>query len=57
MNVKWDVDAYVNGERIAKNLLDLALKQNRMLDDVKKELKEHFPTVEFRVTGGRKKGK
>ena len=54
MDGKWDVDAYVNGERIAKNLLALALKQNRMLDDVKKEIKEHFPTVEFRVTGDRK---
>jgi len=52
---KMDVDAYVNGELIAKNLLDLALKQNRMLVDVKKELKEHFPTVVFKVTGGRKK--
>jgi len=52
---KMDVDAYVNGELIAKNLLDLAMKQNRTLVDVKKELKEHFPTVEFKVTGGRKR--
>ena len=55
MSKNRDVDAYVNGERIAKNLLAMALKQNRMLDDVKKELKEHYPTVEFKITGRRRK--
>jgi len=44
----WDVNAYVNGELIGKKLVALALKQNKTLDDVKKELREHFPNVEFR---------
>jgi len=44
----WDVNAYVNGELIAEKLLALALKQNKMLDDVKKELREHFPNVVFK---------
>jgi len=45
----WDINAYVNGELIGEKLLVLALKQNRTLDDVKKELREHFPNVEFRT--------
>jgi len=45
----WDVNAYVNGEPIAEKLLALALKQNKTLDDVKKELREHFPNVEFKT--------
>jgi hypothetical protein len=44
----WDVFAYVNGELIGEKLLALALKQNKTLDDVKNELREHFPNVEFR---------
>ena len=44
-----DVDAYLNGKLIARNLLALALEQNKMLADVKKELQAHFPEIEFRV--------
>ena len=54
-----EVNAYVNGELIAKDLLGYALKQKNpamSLDDVKKEMREHFPNVEFRVekTGAKK---
>jgi len=60
-----DVDAFVNGERIARNLLSMALKAKNpanSLDDVKRELRETFPTVEFgcfrngKYTSGPKKG-
>jgi hypothetical protein len=44
-----EVNGYVKGEKVAKNLVALALKQNKMLDDVKKELREHFPAIVFRV--------
>jgi predicted metalloprotease with PDZ domain len=46
------VNAYVNGELIMRDLLCYALKQKnpaKSLDDVKKEMREHFPTVEFKV--------
>jgi hypothetical protein len=49
MNKRKDVNGYVNGKKIAKNLLALALKQNKMLDDLKKELREHFPEIVFKV--------
>jgi len=44
-----EVNGYVNGEKVAANLVALALKENKMLADVKAELKEHFPTIEFKV--------
>jgi hypothetical protein len=51
-----DVNGYVNEVLIVRNLLALALKQNRMLDDVKKEHRELYPDIVFRVeeenTGG-----
>jgi hypothetical protein len=47
---KWkDVSGYVNGKKVAKNLLALAVKQNKMLVDVKKELRERFPEIVFKV--------
>ena len=39
----------VNGEKVAANLVALALKQNKLLTEVKAEMKEHFPTIEFKV--------
>jgi predicted DNA-binding transcriptional regulator len=50
--VNKDVNAYVNGELIMRDLLGYALKQKnpaKSLDDVKKEMREHFPAVEFKV--------
>jgi len=44
-----DVNGYVGGKKVAKNLLALALKQNKTLNEVKIELKEHFPTIVFKV--------
>ena len=44
-----EVNGYVNGKKIAKNLVSLALKENRMLDDIKKELREHFPEIIFKA--------
>jgi hypothetical protein len=44
-----DVNGYLDGKKIAKNLLALALKENKALDDVKKELREHFPEIVFKV--------
>jgi len=49
MRKRKEVNGYVNGSRIAKNLVALALKQNRFLDDVKRELKETFPDIVFKV--------
>jgi hypothetical protein len=49
MNKRKDVNGYVNGKKVAKNLLALALKQNKMLDEVKKELREHVPEIVFKV--------
>ena len=43
------VNAYVNGKLIAKDLLGRAVRENKMLNTVKAELKETFPTIEFRV--------
>jgi len=44
-----EVNGYVNGEKVAANLVELALKENKLLTDVKAELKEHFPTIIFKV--------
>jgi len=47
-----EVNAYVNGELIMRDLLGYALKQKKpakSLDDVKKEMRERYPNVEFRV--------
>jgi hypothetical protein len=44
-----DANGYLNGKKIAKNLLALALKENRTLDEVRKELREHFPEIIFKV--------
>jgi SPX domain protein involved in polyphosphate accumulation len=44
-----DVNGYLNGKKIAKNLLALALKENKTLDDVKKKLREYFPEIVFKV--------
>jgi len=44
-----DVNGYVDGKKVAKNLLALALKENKSLNEVKRELKEHFPTIVFKV--------
>jgi hypothetical protein len=44
-----EVNGYVNGEKAAKNLVALALEQNKMLDDVKKELRARFPEIIFKV--------
>jgi hypothetical protein len=49
MYKRKEVNGYVNGEKVAKNLLALALKQNKMLDEVKKELREHFPEIVFKA--------
>jgi hypothetical protein len=49
MNKRKDVNGYVNGKKVATNLLAMALKQNKMLDDLKKELREHFPEIVFKV--------
>jgi protein required for attachment to host cells len=43
-----EVNGYINGKKVAKNLVLLALEQNKMLGDVKKELKAHFPEIIFR---------
>jgi hypothetical protein len=43
------VNGYVNSKRIAKNLVALALEQNKMLEDVKKELRAHYPEIVFKV--------
>ena len=53
-----EVNAYVNGELVMRDLLGYALKQKspaKILDDVKKEMREHFPNVEFRVEKIKKK--
>jgi hypothetical protein len=44
-----DANGYLNGKKIAKNLLAWALKENKTLDEVKKELREHFPEIVFKV--------
>jgi len=44
-----DVNGYVEGKLIAKNLLTKALKENRMLDEVLAELRSHFPGIVFKV--------
>jgi hypothetical protein len=49
MNKRKEVNGYVNGEKVVKNLVTLALKQNKMLDEVKKELRDHFPEIVFKV--------
>jgi len=46
-----DVNAYLHGKLIAKNLLKLALSQNKMLADVKNELRSHYPSIEFKIVG------
>ena len=43
------VNGYVNNELVAKDLLTLALKEYKMLSEVKNELKKHFPTIVFKV--------
>jgi hypothetical protein len=44
-----EVNGYVNGKKVASNLVELALQQNKMLDAVKKELRAHFPEIVFKV--------
>jgi len=44
-----EVNGYVDGKKVAKNLIALALKENKMLNEVKAELKKHFPTIIFKV--------
>ena len=46
---KKEVNGYVDEKKIAKNLVALSLKENKMLTDVKKELREHFPSIVFKV--------
>jgi hypothetical protein len=43
-----EVNGYVKDKLVAKNLIALALKQNKFLDNVKRELKENFPTIVFK---------
>jgi len=45
----WDVNAYVNGKKVVKRLLVMALWLNTTLDDVKKQLRAHFPNVVFKT--------
>ena len=49
MKIRKEVNGYLNGKKIAKNLVALALKEYKSLDEVKKELKEHFPDIVFKV--------
>jgi hypothetical protein len=49
MYKREEVNGYVNGVKVARNLMVLALKQKKMLDDVKRELREHFPGIIFKV--------
>jgi len=43
------VNAYLMGKLLAKDLVKIALKQNKYLSDIKTELKETYPNVVFRV--------
>jgi len=50
--VTKEVNAYVNGELIMRDLLGYALKQKnpaKSLGDVKKEMRERFPAIEFKI--------
>jgi len=44
-----DVNGYVNGELIVKDLVKIALKEDKFLTDVKKELRETYPSIVFKV--------
>ena len=46
---KKEVNGYVNGEKIARNLIAKALKENKTLSAVKNELVSYFPEIEFKV--------
>ena len=44
-----EVNGYVDGKQVTKNLVALALKENKSLNEVKREMKEHFPEIVFKV--------
>jgi len=44
-----EVNGYVNGEKVASNLIAKALKENKLITEVKAELKEFFPTIVFKA--------
>jgi len=44
-----EVYAYLHGTQISTGLVGLALRDKKTLDEVKKELRQAFPDVEFKV--------
>ena len=44
---KVEVNGYVNDEIVAECLIGLALKENKLLSDVKNELRERYPGIRF----------
>jgi len=43
------VNAYLFGKLLATDLVKIGLNENKFLDDVKKEFKEIYPEIEFRI--------
>ena len=43
------VNAYLFGKLLAYDLVKIGLKENKFLDDVKREFKETYPEIEFRI--------
>lgn len=41
--------AYMDGKVFIKDVVQMALDQNKMLSDLKEELKEQYPKIEFKV--------
>ena len=41
--------AYMDGKVFIKDVVQMALDQNKMLSDLKEELKEQYPEIEFKV--------
>ena len=44
-----EVNGYADGKKVAKNLIALALRENKMLIEVKAELMRHFPAIVFKA--------
>jgi len=44
-----DVNGYVNGELIVKDIIRVALMENRFLTDIKNELRGIYPNIVFKV--------